>query len=135
MARKYRYRFERGTSHQIDHGGSDYRAKPLDKLAKLGRLVKVEAIRYSTMQKGSDGLLYPIPHKERIRVVGENGTARFSGVCWGYGGSGPHATFALLKACGVPKEDAERYAFNTKRGHSDGVDWSIDLTAYELATV
>lgn len=114
----YRYRYEGGRSLDITGHGNLF---PLRKLEKLGKLEKVMGVRYRGWRTGSSGRY--MAEFEVIRVYGEHGMARFTGVCWGYSGSGPQATHALLLVCGLKAEEAERYAFRTERGSRCGVDW------------
>ena len=114
----YRYRYDRGTSKELMPDNT-YRAKPLEKLARLGRIQKVSAVRYRARLKNY------ITVRERIRVVGENGSASFSGTCWGYGGAGPRATLNILLNCGVEKSRAESLAFHSKRNENCGIDWEL----------
>jgi len=124
----YRYRYERGTSQEFDPKSS-YRSKPLEKLKNIGQLKKIVAIRYlakrTSIFNGEKTSYFTT--LERIRVIGELGSVRYSGVCWGYGGSGPHATYNILKACNVPDGLAKHYAFHFRRKSACGIDWSINF--------
>lgn len=97
------------------------------KVARLGNLIKVEAIRYTAMFKGASGK-YPITN-EVIRITGTHGTLRLHGLCWGYGGEGPSGLRDLLQFCGLKKGHADLVAFSTpRRPHSQlGVDWTLEF--------
>jgi hypothetical protein len=61
---------------------------------------------------------------------GENGTARFNGLGWGYSGEGPRGTVEVLVAFGVNKQAAEQLVFhNTSWPSFDKPQqcWEIDL--------
>jgi hypothetical protein len=115
----YRYRYTRAVSMFVAQRFTKHRHK-------LGTITKVVAKRYKATLNGSTGP-YTTTY-EVLMVYGTKGYARFSGVCWGYGGSGPQATYALLKAIGLPDDEANRYAFNTERRNQVGIDWEISLT-------
>jgi len=66
---------------------------------------------------------------EGIMVKGDQGTARFEGFLWGYGGEGPRGLVQLLIRLGVKKPDAERIAFRTPRLNAIGTDWELDIMA------
>lgn len=103
---KLRYRYKGGTTR----GAIARFAKTI---AKLGKLLYVRAYRY----QGVFGL------NEAILIRGVNGTARFSGLCWGYGGEGPRGTYQLLLMLGADPEPANALAFDTKRKDTKGEDW------------
>ena len=71
-------------------------------------------------------------------IKGENGSARFGGFSWGYGGQGPRGLIRVLQLCGVPLETAESIAFNSVRKDVLGTDWELKATdngwqaAYEV---
>jgi hypothetical protein len=115
----YRYRYQRSLSRYV-----------LDRFIKhrgqLGDIKRVVAKRYGAWRQGTEGQYYT--SYEVLMVYGTQGTARFTGCCWGYGGSGPHATLDLLLAIGIAKEVAEQYAFHTPRKQNIGIDWEINLT-------
>jgi hypothetical protein len=106
----YRYRYKGGTTR----GAISRFTTPL---AKLGKLLYVRAYRY----QGIHGL------NEAVLVRGENGTARFSGLCWGYGGEGPRGTAQLLIALGVNPDTAQTLAFKTPRKDEKGEDWRFSF--------
>lgn len=98
-------------------------------LAKLGHITYVKAYRYFGR--------YGTNH-EAIMVKGENGTARFNGLCWGYGGEGPSGTCELLLKLGLTVAEAQMMAYNKPRRDFNqlGVDWEIffgDKPASEAA--
>ncbi len=72
---------------------------------------------------------YTTTDREILMVYGEKGSARFSGVCWGYQGEGPRTVIRILVECGVPEDIARDYAFHGKRNHAPGIDWEIDMKA------
>lgn len=104
-----RYRFQGGTTKGA--------LSRFDKvLAKLGHIKYIRAYRY----QGRYGL------NEAILVRGVNGTARFTGLCWGYGGEGPRGTYQLLIKVGVSKNLADSLAFHVERKDTIGDDWRIN---------
>lgn len=60
-------------------------------VARLGKLEYVRGYVY----RGTYGMTFA------TIVKGENGTARFRGFSWGYGGEGPHGLLYLLQRLGV----------------------------------
>ena len=109
----YRYR---------DNAGSTQRSLDrLKHLPKLGKLLYVRGYvyfgRYHT-------------HHSAVIVRGENGTARFDGFSWGYGGTGPNGLRRMLTGLGVSPEVVNKVAFATP-WEVDGAKeaWKIDLTA------
>jgi hypothetical protein len=116
---RYRYRFCNCSS----------KVMPAAKrhLWKLGTLISIQGYRYHGR--------YCTDH-EAVLIRGTKGTARMSGVCWGYGGEGPHALRDLLLLLGVDKATADKTAFTTPRSdsHVGGpgepklvVDWKLHL--------
>jgi hypothetical protein len=102
----YRYRYC-GPTHLCE--------KRFDKiLAKLGKIQYVRGYRYFGR--------YDTSH-EAVLIRGENGTARFDGLLWGYGGQGPRGTHGLLLKMGVPADTAWKLAFETPRQNEIGEDW------------
>ena len=105
----YRYRYDGGTTRGAQ--------KRFDRLLKrLGKIIVVRGYRY----RGR----YNTTH-EAVMLKGENGTARFSGLLWGYGGEGPRGTLELLQKLGLSKEAANKIAFETPRKDEVGIDWEI----------
>lgn len=90
----YRYR---------DHAGSTRRSLDrLKHLSKLGKFLYVRGYVYFGR--------YGVKHSA-VLVRGRNGTARFDGFSWGYGGEGPRGLVQLLEALGVPKILRDEIAF------------------------
>lgn len=89
-------------------------------ISRLGQITEVRGYRYYGR--------YSTTH-EAVMLKGTKGTARLSGLCWGYGGEGPSGLVELLLRLGVPKEQAQDVAFKTPRGeHFDlGTDWKLVL--------
>lgn len=108
---KYRYRW---------NGGTTYGAlKRIDRaLAKIGKVRYVKGYRY----RGR----YNAVH-EGVLIKGTEGSARFSGFCWGYGGEGPRGLVLLLMKLGIHKERAELIAFGTRRFDGPGMDWIVSF--------
>lgn len=106
----YRYRMTPCASYKAEKAAD--RVIPM-----LGAIKRVRAYRITTER---DGLL---TWREQLLVVGERGSARFNGCCWGYGGDGPRAVHKILTLCGLDKDTAWRLAFNTTRLDKDGVSW------------
>lgn len=86
---KYRYRDKSGaTSTSL---------KRVERhLTKLGKIQYIRGYVYV----GAKGIKH-----SAVLVRGENGTARFSGFAWGYGGTGPRGLVDVLKKLNV--SDAE----------------------------
>lgn len=109
---QYRYRYNGGTTHGAE--------KRFDKIiAKLGTITEIRGYRYI----GRYGVT------EAVLIRGTNGTARFSGLLWGYGGQGPRGTHALLLKLGVETNLAWKIAFQIPRQTQVGNDWSLLLPA------
>jgi hypothetical protein len=101
------------------------------KCSRIGNILKVTAERYVGHYNSSDkSHRYPIT-QEVIRVTGTHGTVRLFGLCWGYGGEGPHALRDLLMFLGLKAGHAGLVAFQMpRRGHSElGVDWTLEFNA------
>jgi hypothetical protein len=100
-----------------DHAGglTQKSVRALRNLPKLGTITKVRGYRFW----GKYGL------EEAVMVYGENGTARYEGVLWGYGGTGPSGLVQLLRKIGVDGHFAERVAFYTPRRDNVGTDWTL----------
>jgi hypothetical protein len=106
----YRYRWNGGTT-----AGARKRFDRV--LAKLGQVRSVTGYRFVGR--------FQTQH-EAVLVRGENGTARFSGLLWGYGGDAPKATVELLVLLGLHRERAESVVFLSERAYPHlGVDWHI----------
>lgn len=137
----YRYRFQGHVSRNVLTSFFKHRDK-------LGTITKVVAKRYRATRK-SNGYIdtsgatatwtppstYTTTY-EVVTVYGTTGSARFTGVCWGYGGEGPRAVFALLRSIGLPIDVASYFAFKSKRGQYNevGTDWTINLTPTTKST-
>lgn len=123
---KYRYRSPNRASHCM-------MAFVNKNLAKIGAIKSITGVRWSAWinvtvdgvetKRRSNG-------SEAILIRGENGTARFTGVCWGYGGEGPHTLRDILLHAGVPQAMADAIAFKSTRFDRDGWDWRIDFTEF-----
>lgn len=115
MTTKIRYRFE-GSSAQLKD--------KLRHMDRLGEIRSIKGIRTQTIRdKGTpDSRIVTL---EKIVVTGKIGTASFTGVCWGYGGTGPHATLDILKTLGIPDDLATKAAFKSPRNELPGTDWQI----------
>jgi hypothetical protein len=106
----YRYRYQRGLSCLVGERAAKH-------LPKLGQILSIRGYRY----QGRYGL------NEAVMVKGTNGSARFTGTCWGYGGSGPHAVRDLLMILGISKDWAEIIAFKSFRWDDTGTDWKVEF--------
>jgi hypothetical protein len=111
----YRYRNDRSTAHN--------RRVFEAILQRLGRIIYIKGYRY----RGR----YQMTH-EAVLVRGENGTARFGGLLWGFIGDGPRGLHELLLKAGVPELQAWAVAFNTPRQQTPGQDWRLS-SVWELA--
>jgi hypothetical protein len=106
----YRYRWNGGTT-----AGARERFDRV--LAKIGSVRSVTGYRFVGR--------FQTQH-EAVLVRGENGTARFRGLLWGYGGDAPKATVELLVKLGIHRERAEHIVFNTERSYPyTGPDFHI----------
>ncbi len=92
--------------------------KRFDRVAKLGKLSSVRGYRY----RGR----YNTTH-EAVLIKGENGSIRFGGLLWGYGGEGPRGLVELLGKIGVSESNAQQIAFTTARRDEVGTDWEIKV--------
>lgn len=125
---KIRYRCEAGSSS---------RAKTrFHHVQRLGKLFFVRGYRFTSTRswRDEDGErhTYTTNH-ERVLVKGENGTARFDGVCWNYSGEGPRALVELLIQCGLARQQAEQVAFTSQRHQHNGTDWEVQLQVAQAA--
>jgi hypothetical protein len=97
---------------------------------KLGRLLSVKGYRFtSTRTAKGYGHGFTSTH-EYVLVTGENGTARFGSLSWGFSGNGPRALIELLELCGVPNSEASDIGYHAPRKDHPGTDWELDLTLY-----
>lgn len=87
-------------------------------IAKVGQVTKVKGYRYFGR--------YQTTH-EAVMLYGTKGTARLSGVLWGYFGEGSRGLVQLLTKLGLDQSKAETIAFSTPRRNEIGTDWSIDF--------
>lgn len=119
---KVNYRYEHNTTQKSTKFGPKH-------IKRLGKLKTIEGYRFrstrSYISEVDNTRRYWSNTHERLRCRGENGQSLISGVCWGYGGSGPHAVKDILTACGISVAVAELVAFESKRGNDTGVDWRI----------
>ena len=95
--RKYEYRYR-------DHsGGHTQRSRQaLVNLPKIGVPVCVRGYCYRA---------FPRNNQLGVLVRGSNGTARFGGFCWGYGGTGPNGLRDLFTHLRIPAQIADYVAF------------------------
>lgn len=113
---EYRYRYASSTQRGIK--------KFFQHIHKIGKLVEIRGYRY--FHNGTE--------HEAVMIKGTNGHLRLKCFCWGYYGEGPRGIIHILTQMGVPKELAENVAFNTKRCHVKGTDWSIRIDNGVLIT-
>jgi len=107
MKTPYRYRWD---------GASSGARKRFERLVKrLGHIKYVRGYRWQGRWGKREGVL----------LVGENGSARFQGVCWGYSGEGPRTLINLLIELGVSLELANAIGYEAKRGDDVGDDWRL----------
>ncbi|MGH7174935.1 MAG: hypothetical protein ACREGR_01080, partial [Minisyncoccia bacterium] len=114
---KYRYQYDGHTSNGVLPAARRV-------FHKLGQIKRIEAKRYNPYLKSSDGR-YRVTGREAIRIIGNNGTALFSGVSWGYAGSGPRAAEALLLMAGVPRSVTDHLVYKRPRTDETGIDWYV----------
>ena len=110
----YRYRNEYHTTR----GAS----KNFFRINRLGRILRVKGYRFTSSRRYDQG--YSV-RREYVLVVGEKGTARFSGLCWGFSGEGPRGLTDLLINVGAPGWIAENLPRWIHRGNEDGTDWEL----------
>lgn len=120
--KKIRYRCEAGSSNRAEDR--------FHHIERLGCVTEIRGYRFQSTRSyiGDDGErhFYTTTH-ERVLVKGENGTARFDGVCWGYGGSGPNALRHLLDKIGFDSDFAAHVAHKSPRLDAVGTDWIIKI--------
>jgi hypothetical protein len=110
----YRYRCEGHTTWNA--------RKNFNRVGVLGKIKRVKGYRFTSCRKNNSN--QPVQH-EYVLVVGENGSCRFSGLCWSYSGEGPSGLCELLKLLGIGKDMAEQVAYHSYRGQHDGTDWEL----------
>lgn len=118
-------------NYRYEHGSTDKTLKYCFRhIARLVGIHTIEGYRFASRRsfKGEDGERnYWRNTHERVRITANNGQCLLDGVCWGYGGTGPHALLQMLEKCGVPKNIAEYVAFESPRNNKAGVDWKISI--------
>jgi len=92
-------------------------------LLKLGTITAIRGYiyfgRYNTLHVG-------------VMVHGENGTCRFGGFSWGYGGEGPRGLNELFARLNVPQAEQARIQSIPWTGWNAVREvWRIDMTALE----
>lgn len=103
-----------------DHAGSTERSltRAEKHLPRLGKLSYVRGYFY----QGRYGL------DAGVIVRGENGTARFDGLSWGYNGTGPNGLVKLLTKLGVDEVQAKKTAYESSWKHDKPMEaWRISL--------
>ena len=108
----YRYRNERHTTR----GARDN----FHRVNKLGRILRVKGYRFTSARKELGGI--PV-QREYVLVVGENGSCRFSGLCWGYSGEGPRGLADLMGYIGAA--GFAKLVSLSPRLDKDGTDWEV----------
>lgn len=114
------------TRYRCSAGSTRDARKRFHNLAKIGRILKIEAVRYTANCKMPSGTFAPITI-EAYRFTGTNGTARFTGLCHSYSGEGPHGLRDLLQFAGLKKAHADLVAFQTTRHQDNGTDWTLEF--------
>jgi len=112
-----RYRYEGGTTYRME--------SKLHHIQRLGKIHSIKGYRFRST-RNQNGSQWTTTY-ERVMIKGEYGSCVFDGVCWGYGGSGPHGLKRLLLACKLPKALAEKIAFEAPRLQITGTDWSVSV--------
>jgi hypothetical protein len=117
----YRYRCE--------HHTTEFARKNFHRVSKLGKIQRVKGYRFTSARKNNSG--QPVQY-EYVLVVGEHGSCRFSGLCWGYFGEGPRGLCALLNMLNLGSNDglpshsmSAEIAYHAYRGNHDGTDWEL----------
>ncbi len=105
----YRYRYDGGTTNGALRG-------MMAALPKIGNPLLIQGHRYL----GRKNTLH-----EAVVVQATEGTARFSGLAWGYEGEAPKGLVELLVRLGMHRERAEHLAFQSHRYDDAGVDWLV----------
>lgn len=114
----YRYRNEQ---HTTRHARQNFH-----RVSRLGRILRVKGYRFTSARKNTGGI--PV-QREYVLVVGENGSCRFSGLCWGYSGEGPRGLADLITHLGAP---GVAYGVSRSfRGDQDGTDWELKFEGDE----
>lgn len=116
----YRYR---------NHGGSTHRSiKAFKHLPKLGRILEVRGYTIISTRKSSEGNRYSVM-RPFVMVKGENGSARFDGLLWGYKGEGPRGLATLLVTLGLFIDDAQALDFVSRQEWKNevGIEFSIKI--------
>ena len=113
----YRYRCE--------HHTTQFARKNFHRVSRLGKILRIKGYRFTSCRKNNSN--QPVQH-EYVLVVGEHGSCRFSGLCWGYGGEGPSGLAALLNHLGMGQNYSANIAYKSYRGDNDGTDWEIKFS-------
>lgn len=127
---------------QLKRGITQTSLNNLDKLTRCGNIYSISAIRKEIKHRPhreyyldpTEG--YKVKKEygtfwckdELVEVIGTNGTAIYSGFCWGYGGEGPRGLKQMLLQAGVPEELAHKAAHLTIRHDMCGTDWRLERT-------
>ncbi len=110
----YRYRCE--------HHTTQLARKNFHRVNRLGRIQRIKGYRFTSCRKNNSNM--PVTY-EYVLVVGEHGSCRFSGLCWGYAGEGPSGLAALLNHLNMGQNISANVAYHSYRGDKDGTDWEI----------
>ena len=96
--------------------------KSLDQLKHLPKLGKIKYVR---------GYFYQSKYGPRAAVLvrGANGSCRFGGFSWGYGGEGPRGLQQLLIKLGVESTTIEKVVYNTPWTEEIKEHWRIEFLA------
>lgn len=103
-----RYRDKSGTTRRSINAAK----KHLSRIGELKRIV-------GSVNQSKYGL------KSGVTFHGTNGSARFGGLSWGYGGEGPHGLIEVMILAGVPKHIAESITFDSKWNFTKGIKWEF----------
>ena len=114
------------------HGVTRFSVLGLRNLPKIGVAIQVMGYRKKVRRLFESG--WTTLTQEFVKVIGEKGTATFTGFLWGYHGEGPRGLVQLLVELGVPQYRAEEIAFNTPRLNTIGTDWLYDINTNKVTT-
>lgn len=101
-----------------DHAGSTFRSQAAMKhLKRLGQLLYVRGYIYGG-KYGKDAA---------VLVRGVNGTCRFSGFSWGYGGTGPNGLRTMLQELQIDAAKVQAAVDTRWDTKTIGEKWRIKL--------
>jgi len=106
-----------GRKH-MRYGSTDSSEQAMKHLPKVGRVRRIRGYYY----KAGDAQ-FPA-----VKVYGDNGTIRFSGLSWGYGGQGPRGLQKLFDLLGVNANAATIAVWQGWDKSHLGTAWEIKIS-------